>query len=61
VDKSRAAGQGYGIGLAISKEIVQAHGGTISAESVMGLGTKFTVRLPVAQSGDTTVAKRRAK
>jgi signal transduction histidine kinase len=61
VDKSRAAGQGYGIGLAISKEIVQAHGGAISAESVVGLGTKFTVRLPVAQSGDTTVAKRRAK
>lgn len=59
IDKSRAAGQGYGIGLAITKEIVHAHGGAIKAESVVGLGTKFTVRLPVAQSGDTTVARRR--
>jgi len=59
VDKSRAAGQGYGIGLAITKEIVKAHGGTIKAESVVGLGTKFSVQLPVAQSGDTTVARRR--
>jgi len=59
VDKSRAAGQGYGIGLAITKEIVAAHSGTLTAESVLGLGTKFTVRLPVSLSGDATVAKRR--
>lgn len=61
VDKSRAAGQGYGIGLAITKEIVQAHSGAIKAESVVGLGTKFTVRLPVSLGGDTTVSKRKAK
>lgn len=59
VDKSRAAGQGYGIGLAITKEIIQAHGGTIAAESVLGLGTKFSVRLPVALSGDATISKKR--
>jgi signal transduction histidine kinase len=59
VDKSRAAGQGYGIGLAITKEIIQAHGGTIAVESVLGLGTKFTVRLPVALSGDATISKKR--
>lgn len=34
------------LGLAIAKEIIKAHDGTITAESVMGLGTKFTVRLP---------------
>ncbi|MBI3242001.1 MAG: HAMP domain-containing histidine kinase [Chloroflexi bacterium] len=59
VEKSKAAGRGYGLGLAITKEIVQAHGGAISAESVSGLGTKFTVRLPLAQSDDTTVARKR--
>jgi signal transduction histidine kinase len=59
VEKSKAAGRGYGLGLAITKEIVQAHGGAISVESVSGLGTKFTVRLPLAQSDDTTVARKR--
>ncbi len=36
-----------GLGLAIVKEIVTAHGGTIHAESIVGLGTKFVVWLPV--------------
>ncbi|MBL8056267.1 MAG: HAMP domain-containing protein, partial [Anaerolineales bacterium] len=49
VDKSRARSGGVGLGLAISQEIVQAHGGQITAESVLGLGTRFTVRLPLAQ------------
>ncbi|RLC84803.1 MAG: hypothetical protein DRJ03_13270 [Chloroflexi bacterium] len=39
--------RGAGLGLAITKEIVEAHGGAIAAESVVGLGSKFTVRLPV--------------
>jgi two-component system OmpR family sensor kinase len=49
VDKSRAQrGGGAGLGLAIAQEIVQAHGGRIRAESVEGLGTRFTVELPAA-------------
>ena len=38
--------QGDGHGLAIVKQIVDAHQGTISCESVLGEGTTFTVRLP---------------
>ncbi len=51
VDKSRQRRRGYGLGLAITKEIVEAHGGAISAESVVGVGSKFTVRLPVYVKG----------
>jgi signal transduction histidine kinase len=49
VDKSRRRkDRGAGLGLAIAKEIVQAHGGQIKAESVVGVGTKFTVTLPTS-------------
>ena len=45
-DRSRR-GSGMGLGLAIVQEIVRAHGGAIQAESVVGVGSKFTVRLPL--------------
>lgn len=35
-----------GLGLAIAKELIEAHGGTISASSVEGNGTCFTIRIP---------------
>ncbi len=49
VDRARgrsAEATGVGLGLAIVKEIVTRHGGTIRAESVVGIGTRFVVDLP---------------
>ncbi len=37
---------GTGIGLALSRELVEIHGGSISAESELGFGSTFLVRLP---------------
>lgn len=54
VDRSRTRETGgAGLGLAIVKGIVDAHGGTISAESMLGTGTTFTVHIPIMR-----VAKR---
>lgn len=43
---TKPVGEGTGLGLAISHNIVTGMGGTLSAESVMGQGTTFRVRLP---------------
>jgi heavy metal sensor kinase len=43
--RTRASG-GFGLGLAIAKALVEAYGGTISAESEAGRGTRMTVQLP---------------
>jgi signal transduction histidine kinase len=43
--RDRATG-GFGLGLAITQAIVQAHGGNISAKSELEKGTTFTVLLP---------------
>ena len=42
---------GFGLGLAISQWIAQAHGGTLTASSRLGRGSLFTVTLPIANDG----------
>ena len=45
-DKSRTGRTHSGLGLAIAKQLIHAHGGTITLDSEVGKGTRFVVELP---------------
>ncbi|MCB2210641.1 cell wall metabolism sensor histidine kinase WalK [bacterium] len=50
VDKGRSRAEGgTGLGLAIVKHIALAHGGTVSLESEIGVGTTFTLEIPKSE------------
>ena len=53
-------GKGTGLGLSITYGILQEHGGTITCESSVGQGTRFTLRLPSASSAVSVRANRQA-
>ncbi len=44
---TRRAGEGTGLGLSVSRDIVHRHGGRLDVESEPGTGTTFTLRLPM--------------
>mgnify|MGYP000612221965 CR=1 FL=1 len=46
LEDSRSSGEGSGLGLSIARELARRMGGDIDLESVPGLRTVFTVRLP---------------
>jgi signal transduction histidine kinase len=47
---TKAIGKGTGLGLSITYGIVQEHGGTISCDSQVGQGTRFSIHLPLSEA-----------
>lgn len=52
---TKEVGKGTGLGLSVSYGIIREHGGEISAESTVGKGTTFTIRLPLVYPGEVPV------
>jgi NtrC-family two-component system sensor histidine kinase KinB len=61
VQVPNAPAGGAGLGLSISRRIVEAHGGQITVRSEPGLGTTFTFTLPVAGRSAATVSAGRGQ
>lgn len=53
---TKPIGKGTGLGLSISQDIILRHGGTLTVESSPGQGTRFDIRLPLAQQDQAHAA-----
>lgn len=51
--RSRATG-GTGLGLSIVKHVAEGHDGAVSVESELGVGSTFTIRIPLSPTGETS-------
>ena len=45
---TKTIGQGTGLGLSLSYDIVKAHGGELKVESVEGKGSEFIIQIPIS-------------
>jgi signal transduction histidine kinase len=57
---TKAPGEGTGLGLSLARKIVLAHGGSIDVSSELGVGSTFTVRLPVVEVDEAAGVRRGA-
>ena len=55
---TKPAGEGTGLGLSVSYGIIEAHGGTITVESLTGRGTTFRIVLPAVPPREAAEGRR---
>ncbi|HNK28175.1 MAG TPA: ATP-binding protein, partial [Ferruginibacter sp.] len=49
---TKPTGQGTGLGLSLSYDIIKAHGGELNVETKEGAGTSFIIQIPTNQTGE---------